>query len=186
MEKWKDVKGWEGIYQISNHGRLKSFKKQKTGYILSNKNRTGTYLSVVLCKKGMKSEATRIHRLVAEAFIPNPENKPEVNHKDLNKQKDHVDNLEWMTTKENYDHAVENGVDMVSGMNKYNKYIKTKTVLQMTLKGRLIGKFINCVEAAIATGVCSRDIHLVATKTEYKPGLIRKQAGGFTWRFYGD
>ena len=99
MEIWKNVPEFNGIYQISNLGRLKSFKEIKSGRILSNINRQGGYLSVVLQYKGF-IRYTRIHRLVAETFISNPDNKPEVNHIDGNKQNNCVDNLEWVTRKE--------------------------------------------------------------------------------------
>jgi hypothetical protein len=186
MEEWRDVKGWEGIYQVSSHGRLKSFKKDPSGRILSNVNQNGDYFSVVLCQGNRVPRYVRMHILVAEAFIPNPLGKPEINHIDLNKQNNRAENLEWVDRRENYDHAVQNGVDFWSGMNHYNQCVRPKPVLQIRPDGKVLRKFNNCIEAARATGVCSRDIHLVASRTEYKPGLTRRQAGGFVWRFYGD
>ena len=162
---------------------MKSFKKNPDGYILSTKNKNGWYLGIVLCKKGRESESYKIHRLVAEYFIPNPDNKPEVNHKDLNKQHNYYTNLEWVSRKENYDHGTENGIDYQAGFKKYNKYQKVRSVMQVSLKGKIINTFINCKEASKATGICSRNIHQVASKTEYKPGKTRKQAGGFIWIF---
>jgi len=185
MELWKDVKGFEGIYQVSNKGRLKSFKASKDGRILSNKNHKGGYLSVVLvCKSRMKS--TRMHRLVAEAFLPNPENKPEVNHKDGNKQNNRVENLEWVTRKENHRHALKHSPNMLRGMRKYNRFIRPKTIQQFSLDGKLLREFPNAMEAGRITGVCHRNILQVANKDEYKPGKTRKQAGGFVWRFRKD
>ena len=185
-EIWKDIKGWEGIYQISNYGRLKSFLKDPNGYIRSIKNKTGWYLGVVLTGKGKKPQSVKIHKLVILHFVPNPGKKPDVNHKDLNKQNNHADNLEWVTPKENYDHGTENGIDFQAGMNNYNKYIRPRSVMQLTLKGTLIKLFPNCAEASRETKICLRNIHQVASKTEYKPGLIRSQAGGYRWEFYGN
>lgn len=183
MERWKDIAGWEGVYQISNHGRLKSFKKDKDGNILSNKNSTGRYFSVVLCSQDRKSFSTRIHRLVAEYFIPNPLNKKEVNHKDSNKQNNHVKNLEWVTSAENNAHAIAFNPKKLDGMIHHNKIIKTKDIMQFDMHGNFVERFKDGVEAAASTGVCHRNIMQVASKSEYKPGKTRKQAGGFVWKY---
>ena len=182
MEIWKDIKGYEGLYQISNCGRLKSFKKISSGYIMSNKNQNGWYFTVALLKNNTRVTA-RIHRMVAEAFILNPDNKPEINHKDLNKQNNHVDNLEWVTRKENVSHAIKLCPGMLKGMNNYNKLVRPKPILQYTLTGKLLASYINGFEASVATGVCQRNILQVANKEEYKPGFTRKQAGGYVWKF---
>lgn len=184
MEKeiWKDVEGWEGIYAISNLGRLKSFKKYPEGYIMKMTNETGWYFSVVLCQ-GDRSESTRIHRLVAKHFIPNPENKKTVNHKDLNKQNNIASNLEWATQKENNAHAGENLPHKNDGMINYNQNVKTTPIHQFSINGDFIAEYKNGKEASDSTGVCHRNIMQVAAKTEYKPGLTRKQAGGFIWKF---
>ena len=100
-EIWKEIKGYEGRYQISSLGRVKSLNYNKTGKedILSPGNIRG-YLHVRLSKEG-KSKPFQVHRLVALHFIPNPNNYPEVNHKDENKQNNTVDNLEWCDRKYN-------------------------------------------------------------------------------------
>ena len=183
QEIWKDVIGYEGIYQISNFGKLKSFKKDKNGRILSNVNKNGWYLTVVLSKSGNKEIKTmRIHRMVAEYFIPNPDNKPEVNHKDMNKQNNHVDNLEWCTRKENGQHSRLNKPESLNGMIFYNKHIRPNEILQYDLAGNFIASYANGRDAHLATGVCQRNILQVAHKTEYAPGMTRKQAGGFIWK----
>ena len=97
-EIWKDIEGYEGLYQISNLGRVKSLGNthyKTTRILVVYKNKNG-YCGINLCKKG-KVTKYRIHRLVATAFIPNPNNYPEVNHKDENKSNNRVDNLEWCT-----------------------------------------------------------------------------------------
>ena len=97
MEEWRDIKGYEGKYQVSNLGRVRSLNFNKTGKIkeLSYAKRRG-YLGVTLFKD-KKPKTFAVHRLVAEMFIPNPNNYPQVNHKDENKLNNNVENLEWCT-----------------------------------------------------------------------------------------
>lgn len=104
-EIWKDIEDYEGLYQVSNFGRI---KRVTTGRILKGgKNKDG-YLLVRLYKNSIGS-TKGIHRLVAKVFIPNPENKPEINHIDEDKTNNKVSNLEWMTAKENTNHGTRNG-----------------------------------------------------------------------------
>lgn len=182
QETWKDIPGFEGHYQVSDKGRVKSFKKSKDGMVLSVKNKKGWYLSVILCHGGRRI-TMRVHVLVAKVFVPNPDNKPEVNHKDTNKQNNVATNLEWATRKENHDHAVANVPSMLSGMVAHNKILRPKIVQQVSPDGRILGEFPTAKQAGKVTGVCKRNILQVANHTEYKPGKTRKQAGGFIWRF---
>lgn len=101
-EIWKDVKGYEGLYQISNTGRIKSLNYRHTGKekILRPDTTKKGYLRVALCKDG-KIKNFRINRLVALHFIPNPNNLPQVNHKDEDKTNNYVENLEWCSIKYN-------------------------------------------------------------------------------------
>jgi len=117
MELWKDIKGYEGLYQVSTYGRVRSLDRE---IIIEEKNRTYTrtqkgriininkkslYKRVQLTKQDGRGKRFLIHRLVAEAFILNPDNKKQVNHKDLNPMNNHVDNLEWVTSSENVIHG---------------------------------------------------------------------------------
>lgn len=180
-EEWKDIIGFEGFYQISSFGRLKSFKRIPTGYVMSVTNKTGWYLSVVL-KTKFNQESHKMHILVGKYFVPNPENKKYINHKDLNKQNNHKNNLEWNTSSENINHAINLNPNILKGINDYNKDRRVP-ILQYTLSGIFIEEHESGVEASFKTGVCKRNIYQVAAKTEYKPGLIRKQAGGFVWKY---
>lgn len=96
-EIFKDIKGYEGLYQVSNYGNVKSLKNN---IIKKPSKLPKGYLQMRLSKNG-KCKYISIHRLVAQAFIPNPQFKPCVNHKDCNPQNNCVDNLEWCTYKEN-------------------------------------------------------------------------------------
>lgn len=133
QEVWKNIKGYEGLYQVSNYGNVKSCDRyvfagagsnHKTQHIkerLLSKKGGAKYIQVSLSKNG-KTKPFLIHRLVAEAFIPNPDNLPCVNHKDENKHNNNADNLEWCTYKYN---------------NEYNGRVdKCKYKISKTLKGR--------------------------------------------------
>lgn len=108
-EIWKDIKGYEGYYQVSNFGRVKSIERDIPhgnriihlhSKILKNRYDAGGYIRISLCKNGVQ-KSFALHRLVAEHFIPNPNNLPQINHKDENKENNNVDNLEWCTPKYN-------------------------------------------------------------------------------------
>ncbi|MEK5104348.1 NUMOD4 domain-containing protein [Cytobacillus sp. FSL M8-0252] len=119
MEIWKNVTGFEGLYQVSNIGRVKSlgrYRERKDGLLIKVKEkvlmvRTDSkgYEKVDLTKGG-KRKTVLVHRVVAQAFIPNSNNKPQVNHKDGNKKNNKVSNLEWNTISENIKHAHETGL----------------------------------------------------------------------------
>lgn len=113
VEIWKDVCGYEGLYMISNLGNVLSkvnINGKQKGRIMKQSICGKGYLKVVLCKNG-EHKQHMIHRLVAEAFIPNPERKETVNHIDGNKKNNSVDNLEWNTYSENLKHAYKNGLN---------------------------------------------------------------------------
>ena len=123
MEQWKDVVGFEGLYQVSDHGRVRTLpKKVATGRVQPQRimklqqTRKG-YIVVPLCKETNRY-SRQVHRLVAEAFIPNPDNKTTVNHKNNIKSDNRVTNLEWATLSENLKHAFDNGYRNVNYLKK--------------------------------------------------------------------
>lgn len=108
QEIWKPIAECNGIYHISNHGRVKSYKCGKERIMKPYTTAMG-YLRIGILVND-KQKMHKIHRLVASAFIENIDNKPEVNHKDGNKTNNHIDNLEWVTRKENIQHGWDNGL----------------------------------------------------------------------------
>lgn len=110
MEIWKDIEGYEGDYQVSNLGRVKSYKFKKEEVAILKPHKSKREYFVVYLNKKCKRKACKIHRLVAQAFIPNPSNKELVNHIDGDKLNNNVSNLEWSTHGENVRHALKNGL----------------------------------------------------------------------------
>lgn len=164
MEIWRDVVGFEGLYQVSNKGRVRSFDKvtedefmHKSGIVVKrkrhykgkilnlSKKHSGDkyYLTVMLNYKDWnRGRRYYVHRLVAEAFIPNPNNYPIINHKDENPSNNSVDNLEWCTYKynTNYGTAIERrSKKQINGE-------KSKPCAMYSLDGELLEKFDSCSE----------------------------------------
>lgn len=136
-EIWKDIKGYEGYYKASNLGRIKNSK----GKILKQyKNHKG-YLILQLSKDG-KSKTFIVHRLIAQAFIPNEENKEQVNHINCNKEDNNIENLEWVTNTENKKHARMHG--LCKSSIKGGKNLRAKKVNQYDLYGNLVKQW-NCI-----------------------------------------
>lgn len=104
MEQWKDIKGYEGLYQVSSHGNVRNLA---TGRILKQRSNGNGYIRIELWKD-KKGRKYYMHRLVADTFLEKPEGCNEVNHKDLNPTNNHIDNLEWVTASENTRHAIRN------------------------------------------------------------------------------
>lgn len=180
-EIWKDISGYEGRYHVSNHGRVKSCTRAdcnnrlvKERILHTRKSKVG-YLQVTLFCDGAAKSLT-VHRLVATAFIQNLENKPEVNHIDGDKHNNHVDNLEWVTSRENHLHAFRELGRKVSWLGKLGKDSHlSKPVMQFTKGGVLILVFAGLQEASRETGVNPGNISSCCRGE-------RKSAGGFIWK----
>lgn len=169
LEIWKDIPGYEGYYQISNLGKVKQLKKNKC---LTLCETTKGYLRAYLYKDGVR-EAFSVHRLVAKLFVPNPENKPEVNHKFGNKKDNRWHQLEWNTTKENVIHSFE-VLNRVAPSGENNKL--SQPVEQLSLSGELLNTF--------PSNTAVRKSKIVDAKALDKclKGEI-SSARGFIWRY---
>lgn len=178
MEEWKDVKGYEGLYQVSNLGRIKAMRKvDMRGCVRKEKlmkqviNSNGR--PVIHLHKDGERRTLFVHRLVAEAFIPNTERKAEVNHINGIKDDNRVENLEWVTRSENMLHAQRTGLHSMEKANEAHK----KKVCQIS--DRVVIKIYDSVEeASKATGIERSNISLASNGK-------RGSAGGFEWRYYG-
>ena len=158
MEKWKDVPNYVGIYEVSNKGRVRT-KEGKTTHtvfhgtrvwksrVLKEKNPAGRDVRVDLWKN-KKPKSYLVHRLVGEAFIPNEENKPCINHKDGNPRNNNVNNLEWVTYEENQNHAFDN--DLVG------------TNIKVTLRCNLTKRLINFRSMSKASEFLGRNVGYIS------------------------
>ena len=140
-EVWKDISEYEGLYQISNLGRVKSLPRKNSKRIINKEiikvftKLPNGYLKVGLSKNG-KTKYYFVHRLVAETFIDNPENKPCINHKDCDKKNNCVDNLEWCTYKENNSYKNHHLKRNVSSVIYYLKrdYSNERNIIELAEK----------------------------------------------------
>ena len=124
----KDVCGYEGLYKVDENGNVFSVRNNK---LLKRMMFPSGYEYVHLCNGKGKTKLFRVHRLVAETFIPNPNNLPEVNHKDGDKLNNNVKNLEWCTNLENMRHSVETGLRNIKGENNPSAKLTVKDVINI-------------------------------------------------------
>ena len=196
MEKeiWKAVVGYEGYYKISNLGHVLSLEriieyeyKTKSGLIIIKRSvKKSKKLKTRINESGYYStdfqvnnikETVTIHRLLAEAFIPNPENKPTVNHKNGIKSDISISNLEWATYSENNKHAVDTGLRQSPWTGKFGiDNPKSKPIIQYDKAYNKINEFVNAREAKKITGIDYKHI------SECCLGK-RKTTGGYIWKY---
>ena len=166
-EIWRDVVGYEGLYQVSNLGRVKSLRgrsNHKNDIFLKIQTNKG-YKRVSLCKNDVLKHYP-LHRIVAEAFVPNIDNKPQVNHIDGDKSNNKASNLEWCTSRENRKHGIQIGLIKVKG----------KRVNQYNLNGEFLKMWETLSSAAKECGVHTSHIASCCK------GKFR-QAGGYIWKY---
>lgn len=180
-EIWKPIKGYEGYYQVSNLGNVRSLDRIVTYsnnkiYLYKSRIRKpykdrGGYLTCDL-RKNSKGKNAKVHRLVAEAFIPNPNNLPQVNHRDEDKTNNHVENLEWCDGKYNvnYGTAIQRSAEK-----RLNSPKLSKPVLQLDLETNQI-----IAEYPSARGA-ERQLNIYNGGISYCCRGERKTAGGFKW-----
>lgn len=163
-ETWKPIADYVGLYEVSNKGRVRNLK---TGRILKPKNNRRGYLFVGLHKNGAVKNRY-IHRLVAQAFIPNPNKLPEVNHKDEIRTNNKLDNLEWISHRDNSNYGKRN--ERISKS-------KSKAIVQFDLStGLIIKTYSSTITATRVTGINYDTISKAARG-------IYKSAGRFGWRY---
>lgn len=176
-EIWKDIPGYESLYQANNYGEIKSFPRKysihKKPFIMKQRNNYKGYAVVTLCKNGIQKNKI-VHRLIAQTFIPNPNNLPQVNHKDGNKQNNNVNNLEWCDNSYNQLHANRMGLN--KNRIKRVREVCFKPVIQYDLDGNEIGRYSSLREASSKTGCNYKAMSLCAL------GKI-KTSGGYKWKY---
>ena len=187
-EIWKDIEGYEGIYQVSNLGRVRSLDRYiikphsktgkpvdyfKAGCVVTQTHLRNDYYGVCLKYNGTKKHCL-VHRLVAKAFVPGYFEGADVNHKDCERTNNRADNLEWVTRRENLMYHTPDNETPMEQIHKGQR----KPIIQMTLDGEFIKEWPSIHAAHIALGIDTKSINgcchgRYGTKT----------AGGFRWKF---
>jgi hypothetical protein len=182
-EIWKDIAGYEGLYQVSNLGRVRSLGRdivRRTRYgtmapyhingkVLKPLHSQGDYCYVHLFDKDGTSINHKVHRLVAKAFVPNPDNLNEVNHIDEDKDNNRADNLEWVTHIANCNYGTRNDRSKVK---------RSKPVQQIDVDGNIVAEYPSISDAWRATGIHRYQIRgCINNQKDYKT------AGGFRWKY---
>lgn len=185
-EIWENIKGFEGVYQVSNLGNIKSldrivekkiggkkvYQHLKGNILRQKENHQNHYLYVELCKNGIQKTFS-VHRLVAKTFLPNQKNLPFINHKDENRHNNNVNNLEWCTAKYNHDYGTRTLREALT---------KSKPVVQMDLEGNIISVYPNAIVAAKATGANRKAIQMIAKHYSCN-GKKYLTSNGYKWEY---
>lgn len=169
-ETWKPIIGYEGLYEVSNYGNIRSLFRYKK--VLKPWPTSIGYLMVYLSKDNSR-KAFLVHRLVASAFLENPDNKPQVNHLDEDRTNNNVSNLEWCTRKENHNYGSHKKKLSKAHINHPKK---SKSIAQCTKDGELISVFPSISEATRKTGISKSNICACCQGK-------RNTCKGFVWRY---
>lgn len=161
-EVWKDIKGYEGLYQISNLGRVKSTKRHEETIMSPPRDKVG-YTRVSLLKDGYR-KTYLVHRLVAEMFIPNPDNKKEVDHIDTDPTNNVVTNLRWVSPSENQ-------------FNELTYKRKCRPIIQFDINGYLIRKWDSLTAVQKELGITKGNISSCLRGAS-------KTSGGYMWKYF--
>lgn len=174
-EIWKDIEGYEGLYQVSNLGRVKNLeryvnsrsgkRKSKEKILKQSRNR---YMYVVLSKNSKRNCFT-VHRLVAKAFLPNPNNLPQIDHINTDKTDNRVENLRWVTHSEN----MKNPITYIY---RCDNHYKSKPILQLTLDGVVVKQWQSMSEASRTLKISQGNIYLCCNGKRHK-------TGGYMWKY---
>ena len=175
MEEWRDIPGYEGLYQVSNLGRVRSYNRMRLGFnYRSGKTCKRFYKGKIMspgmmngywCLRFMKNRKYKtmsVHRAVAKSFITNPENKPKVNHIDFNTSNNNVSNLEWCTQYENIHHTIKNGrARAPKGEENGHSVLTEENVLYIrSMRGTVKNKELAELETGQTTSIAERTVNI--------------------------
>lgn len=190
QEIWKPVIGYEGYYEVSNLGNVRSldrivhhsgnFTRVQKGCLMKIRTTSTGHYSTVLLSKDNKKKHAKVHRLVALAFIDNPNRYREINHKDEDKQNNRVDNLEWCTRKYNEAYGTKRARSCEHRDYKAIAKKNSKAVIQMSLEGEIIRQWKSLAEISKTLGYSSGNISMCCN------GKYTKPLYGYRWRWVNE
>lgn len=180
MENWKDIKGYEGLYQVSDMGRIRSIKRKAPKILVQSTSQDG-YFKVSLYDLDRKQKVYFVHRLIAEAFIENPDNKPTVDHINMDKKDNRICNLRWATNAEQNEYKGGKEFPRSDNVRKKVKNMETGEIFNTSVEA---AHWVvdNDLTNSTTIGYIANRIRLAAQGDVYG----RKTAFGHNWRFIED